>query len=50
MSMFGNNAKDYLYSELEDFVKEHSLEELMDVLRALFEYIDVEDIKIKKED
>ena len=50
MSMFGDNAKSYLYDELEDFLKEHSLEELMDVLRALFEYMDLNDIKIKKED
>lgn len=50
MSMLGEDFKDDMYFELKEFVQEHSLEELMDVLHSFFEYVKLDEIKIKKED
>ena len=32
MSMFGNSDKDWLYDEIKDFLKTHSIRELMEIL------------------
>ena len=50
MSMFGSGYKDDMYYEMQNFIEEHSLEELLYLVHALIKYGDEEKIKLKEED
>jgi len=48
MSMFGSDYKDDMYYEMNDFIEEHSLEELLYLVYALIKYGDTDVIKLKE--
>lgn len=39
---FGNGEKDYLLSEMEDFLEEHPVSELLEIVRAAVEHDEFE--------
>ena len=38
MSMYNNNSKDNLYNEIRDFLEEHRISELMEIVTDVIEY------------